>query len=259
MDVTSPDGAHLAVWRSGDGPPLVLVHGTTVSHTDWARVIPELSERFTVYAMDRRGSGDSGDGPEYSAARESEDVAAVVDSTGAPAFLVGHSWGGLHALEAALLTGNLRKLVVYEPPVRTGPDFHPADIVERLDAFMAAGKPGEVVATFLREIAGQDPRRVELQRRTPSWPPRVAAAHTVAREVRASHFYDFRPERFRAIRAPTLLLLGGDSPPKQVRATTMLADAIPNARLVRLPGQTHIAQHTAPRLFLDEVLRFLDG
>ncbi len=245
------------MWRSGDGPPLVLVHGTTVSHTDWTPVMPRLREQFTVYAIDRRGHGASGDAPEYALQREFEDVAAVVDSVGQPAFLVGHSFGGLCSLEAALLTPNIRKLVLYEPPIRTSDDFRPPDIVERIQAFLDAGQPDEVLATFLEEIAGQDPRRVALQRRTPAWRSRAATAPAVAREVRTTHWYDVRAERFAELRVPVLLLQGGDSPPRHVRVTKLLARSLPDVRVVELPGQTHIAMHTATQLFVDEIVRFL--
>ncbi len=257
--MASPGGASIAVWRSGEGPPLVLVHGTTVSHGDWAPVRPALGRRFTLYAMDRRGSGASGEGGDYSLRREAEDVAAVVDSVGEPAFLLGHSWGGLASLEAALLTNNIRKLVVYEPPIRTGPDFHPGDLYQRIQALAEAGNWDEVLATFLREIAGQPAERVQLQRLTPNWAARAATAHTVAREVKESHFYDFQPDRFRAIEVPTLLLLGSESPERHARVSGMLAEIIPHAQLVRLPGQGHIAQHTNPRLFLDTVIPFLEA
>ena len=59
--VVSSDGTPIAVWRSGDGPPLVLVHGAAADHTRWRPVLPALEERFTVLAMDRRGRGASGD------------------------------------------------------------------------------------------------------------------------------------------------------------------------------------------------------
>ena len=257
--MTSRDGTRLAAWRSGAGAPLVLVHGTTVNHSDWVTVLPELRRRFTVYAMDRRGLGASDDTGVYTVEREFEDVAAVVDSVGQPASLLGHSFGALCSLEAALLTANIRKLILYEPPIPIagGAEFHPPGLLERIEALMAAGQPDDVLATFLEEVAGQDPRRVALQRGTPAWPARVAAAHTVVREVHGTHFYTLRPERFHELHVPTLLLLGGASPAKHVVATNAVAAALPNACVVSLPGQMHIAMHTATRLFLDEVLRFL--
>ena len=52
--VTSRDGTPIAYERGGEGPPLVLVHGTTSDRSTWDLVLPELQNHFTVYAMDRR-------------------------------------------------------------------------------------------------------------------------------------------------------------------------------------------------------------
>ena len=80
QSVTSKDGTAIAYWTSGKGPPLVLVHGTPDDHTRWRPLLPYLESHTTVHAMDRRGRGGSGDGPQYTLEREYEDVAAVVDA-----------------------------------------------------------------------------------------------------------------------------------------------------------------------------------
>src|SRR3712207_2617173 len=98
--VTSVDGTPIAYWSSGEGSPLVLVHGTAADHARWRPVLPAFEERFTVYAIDRRGRGGSGDSDDYAIEREFGDVAAVVDSLGEPVTLLGHSYGALCALEA---------------------------------------------------------------------------------------------------------------------------------------------------------------
>src|SRR5215207_530479 len=128
--VTSKDGTTIAYWRSGEGPPLVLVHGTTADHSRWTPVMTAFERRFTVCAIDRRGRGGSGDPDDYAIGREFEDVAAVVDSLGEPANLLGHSYGALCALEAALLTRNVRKLVLYEPGIHVaGAEIYPPGLL----------------------------------------------------------------------------------------------------------------------------------
>ncbi|MCZ7544560.1 MAG: alpha/beta fold hydrolase [Anaerolineae bacterium] len=114
--VRSQDGTPIAYHRNGEGPPLVLVHGAIASHARWAAITPALAQRYTVYAIDRRGRGESGDAESYAMAREFEDVAAVVDAIGEGVNLLGHSFGALCALEAALLTPHVRRLIAYEPP-----------------------------------------------------------------------------------------------------------------------------------------------
>src|SRR5208282_1202279 len=90
--VISKDGTPIAYQRSGTGAPLVLIHGTSGSHMRWKPVLPALETQFRVYAVDRRGRGESGDALAYAMQREFEDVAAVVDSIGDGVHLLGHSF-----------------------------------------------------------------------------------------------------------------------------------------------------------------------
>jgi len=254
--VTSHDGTPIAVWRTGEGPPLVLVHGAAADHSRWAPVLPALGERFAVLAMDRRGRGPSGDADGYAIEREYEDVAAVVEWAGEAVDVVGHSHGGVCALEATLLTDNIRKLVVYEPPMgflKSSPE-----VVARLEELLSAGEHDELVAFFMREVAGLPPDQVDLLRSMPAWTGRVAVADTIPREERANTAYVFDNERFGHVRVPTLFLLGGDSAdePFKVAAEAVQA-ALPDCRIVVMPGQRHAAMDTATELFTSEVLDFL--
>lgn len=260
VDVRSADGTSIAVWVAGEGPPLVLVHGSLCDHTRFDPLVAELGDGVTTFAMDRRGFGASGDAPRYAIEREFEDVAAVVDSLGEPVNLLGHSGGALYALEAALLTRNVRKLVLYEPPIEvTGEGIIPPGVVDRLEAMLEAGDREGVVATMLREVAGVPPEGVEYMRSLPVWEARVAAAHTIPRELRTGETYRFDPERFRNLAIPTLLLLGGDSPAIFEEASKAVSEALPNSRIVVMPGQGHVAIDTAPDLFTTEVLQFVEG
>src|SRR6266568_6334575 len=115
--IHSQDGTPIAAWHSGVGAPLVLVHGTTADHTVWTPVRVALERHFTVWTLDRRGRGSSGDAAAYALARESEDLAAVIDAIGGAVQVLGHSFGGLCALETALLTPHIGRLMLYEPTV----------------------------------------------------------------------------------------------------------------------------------------------
>ena len=99
--VASHDHTEIAYWTSGDGPPIVLVHGHPPTTRDGA-LAPHLERHVTVHAIDRRGRGASGDAPDYSLQREYEDVAAVVDAVAAASGervdVYGHSHGGIVAL-----------------------------------------------------------------------------------------------------------------------------------------------------------------
>jgi pimeloyl-ACP methyl ester carboxylesterase len=254
----SVDGTSIAYWRSGEGSPLVLVHGTAADHSRWAPVLPAFEQRFTVYAIDRRGRGASGDSGDYAIEREFEDVGAVVDSLGESVNLLGHSYGALCALEAALLAKNVRKLVLYDPGIEVvGEEIYPPEVIERLEALLKAQDRDGVVETTMREVAGLPPETVEYMRSQPVWQARVDAAHTIPRELRAVKAYRLDAERFGDLGVPTLLLSGGDSPAALRKAGEAVDEALPDSRLVVMPGQGHAAMDTGTDLFTTEVLRFL--
>ena len=253
--VISRDSTQIGYERTGSGRPLVLVHGTTASRGRWSPVLPALAAEFTVVAMDRRGRGDSGDADRYAGEREYEDVAAVVNALGEPVSLLGHSFGAICALEAALLTNNIEKLILCEPPV-AAPEM-PVEIMARLQAMLDGGDREGVLSTFLREIAEVPADEIEKMSRTEAWPDRIAAAHTLLREIIAVGQYRFTAERFAEMKIETLLVLGGDSPPLYRDSLEQIDRALPYSKVVRLPGQQHVPMDTAPDLFAEEVLAFL--
>ncbi len=256
--IVSRDGTRIGVERSGSGPPLVLVHGGTADRTRWAPVVPALARHFAVYAMDRRGRGASGDAEAYALERELEDVAGVVDAIGGPVDLLGHSFGGICALGAARRSPNVRRLVLYEPPPTGMPGTIPPAVADRLEALLASGDRDGVVTTFMREVVRVPPGELETLRSVPAWQGRVAAAHTILREVRAVERHPaLDPADYRAFRVPTLILLGGDSPAGDQTQARALNAALPNSRVAVMPGQRHVAMNTAPDLFVSEVVAFL--
>jgi pimeloyl-ACP methyl ester carboxylesterase len=111
------------------------------------------------------------------------------------------------------LTTGIRRLVLYEPPIPLGERIYPPGLAERLDALLETGEREAVVETFLREVARIPEETLQVMRTAPTWAGRVAAAHTIPREMGLDDDYAFVPARFPEVRVPTLLLLGGDSPP----------------------------------------------
>ena len=256
--ITSKDGTPIAYRHSGEGPPLVLVHGAAADHGRWSPVLPALEECFTVYTIDRRGRGGSGDADGYTMEREAEDIASVVDSIGEPVNLLGHSYGALASLEAALLARNVRKLVLYDLGIEVaGQEIYPHEVIDRLEALLDKDDRDGIVVTTMREVAGLPPEVVEHMRSQPVWQARVAAAHTIPRELRAVKAYRFDPGRFGDLRVPTLLLSGGDSPSALRKAAEVAGEALLDSRIVVMPGQGHSAMDTGTDLFTTEVLRFI--
>lgn len=257
MKVTSKDGTTIGFWKSGSGPPLLLIHGTTADHRRWSGILPGLEQHFTVYAMDRRGRGESSDAPEYSIIREAEDVATVLDHIGEPVFVLGHSYGAVCALESALLTNKIRRLVLYEPPIPTGVPMYPANLPDRMQVLIDRDSLEAALELFMREVVRMPDYELEKYRQLPMWEVRIKLAPTIPREIAIDRSYQFDPKRFSHYQVPMLLLLGGDSPDLFRRATAVLDSALTNSTVVTLPGQQHIAMDTNPELFVGEVLKFL--
>jgi pimeloyl-ACP methyl ester carboxylesterase len=252
--VEAPDGVRIACEVSGEGPPLVLVHGAGSARWSFDAVRPHLEGRFTVIAIDRRGRGESGDAADYALEREYADVAAVVRDAGADALLVGHSYGGLVAAGAAAEL-DLSKLALYEPAM--GGVLADAATVERWEGLIDESDRDTVVREFLRDIAGYDPEAIEQLARTPLWEQRRRLAPTVPRELRAELAHPFDPSPLGEIEAHTLLLVGSDSPDWAVRSVAAYADAIPSSEVRTLDGQGHAANMMAPELLASELTRFL--
>ncbi len=257
--VTSPDGTEIAFERTGSGPPLVLVHGAGGDHTVWEffGVRSTLADHCTVYAIDRRGRGESGDADEYDLEREVEDVVTVVDAIDEPVTLYGQSYGALCALEAALRTDDLRGLVLYEP---IGGD---ADLTRSMfDEALAEIQPlidaaeHEQAFVFLLQAVELPPETLDAVRSTPAWQEVAFGADKLPREFQAEGEYEFDASRFATMTTPTLLIEGGESIELFKEGTKAVNDALPNSTIVTIEGHGHGVNLTAPDRFTDEILSF---
>ena len=113
--VVSKDGTSIGYLRLGQGPAVVLLHGSMESARSHTRLALALADAFTVYLPDRRGRGMSGPYlPGYGIRTEVDDLDAVLAQSGAE-MVFGVSAGGLAALEAARTRPAVRKVAVYEP------------------------------------------------------------------------------------------------------------------------------------------------
>lgn len=286
LEVRSRDGTSIAVFevrppmtevaglprparsRPADRPPLLLVHGATADHTTWRAVGPRFAVTRRVFSMDRRGRGASGDAPAYAIEREFEDVAAVAEAIAAEqppaspaaADVVGHSYGGRCALGASLLTPAIRRLVVYEgAPVPPGMTYRPPGLVDAVRSALARGDNDAALSTFLAGIVGMSEAGLEAYRRDPVWPARVAAAHTILREIKAEATEPASIANLAAVRAPVLLILGSISRSPFRIGTDALAAQLADARIDVIEGAAHAAHHTHAPEFVELVERFLDG
>jgi pimeloyl-ACP methyl ester carboxylesterase len=253
--VRSSDGVDLAIWSSGSGTPLLLVHGTTADHSRWDGVRSELAAHFLVYTMDRRGRGASGDAKPYRIEAEFDDVAAVIDSIGGDVVVIGHSYGGLCALEAARRTSAMSKLILYEPPIGGALAPGEAWLTEAEDR-IERGEREAVLESFYVDVVGAPTDQVAALRQLPVWQARLEAVPTIPREFRASVAYQLEESAFATVSIPVLLLRGSDTD-WSAKPTALLQGALPHARTVVMAGQQHVAMDTGKEQFLHAVFEFL--
>ncbi|WP_163510288.1 alpha/beta fold hydrolase [Fodinicola acaciae] len=234
--VSSADGTVIAYERTGSGPALVLVTGAFCDRQSSATLAEKLTG-YTVYRYDRRGRGDSGDTQPYATQREIEDLAAIVEAAGEPAYVFGHSSGAVLALEAAAYGVPMRRLAVYEPPYTGGGE--PAEpTAARLAELAATGHRDQAAEEFLR-LTGMPAEVVGHIKTSPGWQPMLAIAHTLAYDVRLCDDGLVHADRLSRISVPTLVMAGGNSAPWAEQAADAVAAAVPGARTRVVDGQDH--------------------
>jgi len=264
--MVSRDGTRIDYERRGSGPALVLVHGGFVDRSFWGPSLPLLANYYTVYAMDRRGHGQSDPYPaDHDIEREYEDVAAMVAAVGAPVAVLGHSGGARVALHAARRADQVRQLVLYEPPRFDA--ITPA-VRARLHASLEAGDLDDILATFLVDVIAADmnpelfpsarPQVLAGMRESPIWAAALRNVQSIPAEADSYATYRFEPTEFRDFSTPTVLLLGGTSSAVMRGFVEDLHAALPISRIMVLEGQGHGAMLEAPELFVRTVRAALE-
>ncbi|MCM3887589.1 alpha/beta fold hydrolase [Frankia sp. R82] len=275
--VTTADGTRIAVRRVGTaaGVPVVLVHGSNGGLESLQPVAEGLGDAFGCWLMARRGHAPS-DAPEHvnTFGAEVPDVIAVLAAaqaySGRRPHLVGASYGATLALHAALAEPDaLATLSLFEPPLfAAGQQLAP--IVGQFTALLEAGdhqgaallfarRVARVPSAILAAFADADARTDVDARTTEEVDAGLDSGLRALRhdlEAMAADSEDIL--RWSAVRTPTLVLGGADSWAPLPETMNALAQALPQAQQVVLPGQNHFVTATAPGLVADAVRGFLD-
>jgi pimeloyl-ACP methyl ester carboxylesterase len=253
-------GVELAAVRWGDPtrPAVVLLHGAAANAHWWDHLAPALAERFHAVALDFRGHGDSDFPEELVAGAFRDDLEALLEHLGAPrAALVGHSLGAHIALGHAAGGGSPRALVLLDPSrgasatrrraTRLALSLRPtyASRAEAVRRFQFLPGPAHVDESLRAAIAEQSVQEEADGRFGFRFDPRWFGV----------------PDRERpllgAVRAPTLILRGSESPLLTSSGAHELARGLPDARVVEVQGAGHHLQLERPAACLAALLPFL--
>jgi pimeloyl-ACP methyl ester carboxylesterase len=237
---TSSDGTVIGFDRAGSGPPLILIDAAACfrGFGPMAPLAEQLRSRFTVFAYDRRGRGDSTDTPPYAVERELEDLQALLDVAGGSAFVHGFSSGAVLALHAAAAGLAIDGLALLEPALDLDrdPSAEPDPLVAEVADLIAAGRRGDAFIHFNRSI-GVPEEMVEGLRQAPAWPALQALAHTLVYDLTITS--SFLPDRLPTIATPTLVVDSEATDDRLQRWADVVVEALPNAHRRSLPGEWH--------------------
>lgn len=263
--VTSADGTVIAYERTGSGPAMVIVSNVAEDRTGVAGLAAALAGDFSVITYDRRGRGASGDPQPYDPAREVDDLAALLDTVGGPAFLAAGSGGCGLTLDAASALGDrVAGVYLYEPPfiVDDSRDPAPAGYLAHQEALVAAGRRDEAVEYFMTEMIRVPAEYLPMMKEDPSWREMVRYAHTYAYDGRIlAGLQDGTPlptDRWH-IEVPIAVAVGGNEEEFIRRGAAALAALLPNVTVLTLEGQDHSAFWIAPEPVAEQLRAFLRG
>jgi pimeloyl-ACP methyl ester carboxylesterase len=246
--VLSQDGAKVSYLTVGSGPSIIVIPGALSMAADYAAFAHALAEHFTVHTIERRGRGESSpQGDDYSIVKEREDVLALQRKTGA-SMLVGHSFGGLVALEVARSNPACTKIAVYEPGVSIDGSI-PMGWIPGYKQKLADGK---LLDAFVEFSLGVGPERA---RNTPPWLMKLMLPLFVKarkrqemlgllqqnlREHQEVARLDSSYEHYREITAGVLFMYGGKSDSGWVNLSVQrLAAIIPHFETKAFPKLNH--------------------
>jgi pimeloyl-ACP methyl ester carboxylesterase len=244
----------IAVDQIGEGPPVIIVLGAFNTRDTGAPLAAALATKHTVLNYDRRGRGDSGDSKPYAIEREIEDLDTLVQRAGGSAAVFGFSSGAILALLAAAHGLAITRLVLFDLPLTVEPQPDRPDHAAALASLVEAGRRGDAVEYFQRQVVGLPDPVVAQLRNAPFRPALEAMAHTLVYDATLLGDGQLHLERVRAIAAPTLAIAAGAALPFMRATAETLARALPAGRSLVLEGATH---DLVPDVVAPPVLQFL--
>lgn len=275
------NGGMLEYVEKGAGEPLVLVHGSASDYRTWDAQMDDLGGRYRTIAYSRRYHWPNEPIPEqadYSMGEHVHDLAALLRSLdGAPAHVVGHSYGAFVALLVAIREPALvRSLVLVEPPVITLFVSNVPKPVELLRLLATRPRTAAAIVKFGATGVGPATRaarhgdlgaamrlfgnavlgREYYGRLSPSRLEQ-AGANAITAEFLGSGFPPLDDDELRRVRTPTLLLHGEDSPRIFHRLNDRLEELLPHTERIMIPAASHIMHEDNPPAYNKAVLTFL--
>jgi pimeloyl-ACP methyl ester carboxylesterase len=263
MNLVLINGIRLGIEQLGNGPPLILVHGSWTNRSTWDPVFRKLAEHFCVIRYDRRGYGES-EKPGAPPAVHAEDLRGLINTLGlGKVALVGNSMGALIVMHAAASSKfPLSFVIVHEPPLLGMLDEPPAQtaLSQRIRSALAraavAGRAGDWQAATRHYVEGssgipgiwQYMPEEQKQSFIEHAPPFLDESSDEA----WCHM-DLAP--LRTLAARLIITTGSVSSPFLRIIAERLGAVLPDAQRRTFQGAGHVAHQSAPALFVDEIVK----
>ncbi len=263
MEKISTDFGHVEGDVVGQGPPVLLIHGSIVADGyEPLRTQESLTDNFQVVFYHRRGFGGSADhdGP-FSIAQQAAEAVTVLDHFGIDrAHLVGHSYGAVTALQVVLdVPDRAQSLVLEEPPLFCVPSAAAfGEAMEQIGALYGSGDKAGALEAFLVGVGGPDYRERIDPHLPPGWYEQALTEVDLFFQVEAPALaeWSFGPDQARTIKAPTLAVVGEQSTPFFKEGIDFLDEHLGAERFV-VADATHSLQMSHPKVVADAIADFL--
>jgi pimeloyl-ACP methyl ester carboxylesterase len=257
VEVVRASGLEIAYERVGEGPPLVLVHGAAVDSRMWGPQLVGLADEFTVVAWDEPGAGRSSDVPaDFRLADYADCLAALIGRLDlGPAHVAGLSWGGTVAQELYRhhpeLVATLLLVDTYAGWKGSLPEEEVRVRVEGVRQMVAAADH-LFDPTLPGLFAGDPPAEFVPLLEAMASDVRPDSMSTALLVMAKADQRDLLPR----IAVPTLLIWGELDARSPLSVARQFEDALPDAKLVVIPGAGHVSNLEQPQLFNDAVRDF---
>lgn len=265
---TEVEGHRIAYYRTGHGPPLVLVHGITTYSFIWRRLLPGLKNYFDLLAIDLLGCGasDKPSGIDYSIKAQSRIILKVLKNLGIKTFhLVTHDiGGGIGQIMAVEAPEQVRDLVLINSVAY---DYWPVQPITTMripfirQLAMATLDFGILKAIVKRGIFHKD--RVTSELMDLFWKP----LHTkqgrqgflqLVKCINNQFLMDIEDE-LRNLKVPVMIIRGDADPYLTPEICEKLHGEIPHSQLERIPTGGHFIQEDEPDLLVSLIMDFIRG
>lgn len=239
--------------QQGNGEPLILIHSMGLSSDLWTPVMGPLSEKFSVYAVDLIGHGDS-DKPDlnYEVIDHARCITEFMDAVGIQkARVVGSSIGAMISIDLSVYyPERLIKQVLAACPVFTSRWKSLEDLMWLAHRYDPEGNPIPQKVEQMQFIYANPTREIT------DWTNRLKAkaGKWCKKDQIAISLWE-TSERLHRVACPTLVLFGTKD--ALIANEKALLDGIRNVESVRIEGVSHFPQKEAPGAFVEAVLKFL--